>query len=276
MNEVWAVCLERGDERRLAALRGFAGLEVAECGPALWLLARRAASSMEARRLSEGKPVSTLADASGFHAFMNQQGDGDEALDLALRMLPGKRYRVLADGQLVAEGQRVPRGWLPEAPWTPLAHWLHVKLPAAALPGRIGRRVALQLVRTTDEQRPTAMMTTLDAWTEYCTSAAEVRLRPLAFAVSDDRRVVITGAPLPPLPGDRFVVCDGVAIPCGFELQPRMSGPLLRGLLELDHGDVALFAADGTFERMAHDQWVAANRAAARATAAAFGERRHD
>lgn len=250
MNTAWAVCIPRGEERQLAALRGFAGLEVAECGDAIWLLAGCA--------------------ASGFHQLINSQGDG-ELLDRALRALPGARYRVLADGQLVPEGQRVPRGRLPSGEWTPLVRWLQVKLPAAALPGRIEQRVALRLVRTADEQRPSALVTALDRWIEYCLSAPEVRLRPLAFAVSGDRRAFVTGSPLPSLPGERYVVSDGVAVPCGYALQPRIGGTLLRRLLQLEQGDLALFAADGSFERIAHDDLVAASRGAARATAAAFG-----
>lgn len=251
MNTAWAVCIPRGEERQLAALRGFAGLEVAECGDAIWLLAGCA--------------------ASGFHQLINSQGDGGELLDRALCTLPGARYRVLADGQLVPEGQRVPRGRLPSGEWTPLARWLQVKLPAAALPGRIEQRVALRVVRTADEQRPSALVTALDRWIEYCLSAPEVRLRPLAFAVSSDRRVFVTGSPLPSLPGERYVVSDGVAVPCGYALQPRIGGTLLRRLLQLEQGDLALFAADGSFERIAHDDLVAASRGAARATAEALG-----
>ncbi|HJT32612.1 MAG TPA: hypothetical protein VJ783_11260 [Pirellulales bacterium] len=237
MNGSWAVCIKPGDRRGLAALRGFDGIEVAESEGSLWARAARC----------------------------------DEAIDRVLRTLPGcVRYNVLADGQLVLPGRRVPGGQLPTVRWTPLADWLQVKLPPASLPGQIAERASLRLVRTAVEQPAGALVTSLPSWADYCTTAAEIRLRPLAFAVADDARVFVIGAPLPPLPGERYVVRDSIALPCGFELAPRIGGALLRRLLKLDDTDIALFAADGSFERIAHEHLVAAGRAAARATVEAL------
>lgn len=237
MNGPWAVCIKPGDRRGLAALREFDGIEVAESEGSLFARAARC----------------------------------DEALDRALRTLPGcVRYDVLADGQLVLPGRRVPCGQLPTARWTPLKRWLDVKLPPASLPGQIVERAPLRLVRTAVEQPAEALLTSLACWADYCTTSAEIRLRPLAFAVADDARVFIIGAPLPPLPGERYVVRDGIAVPCGFDFEPRIGGALLRRLLELHDKDIALFAADGSFERIAHEHLVAAGRGAARATVEAL------
>lgn len=233
MSGAWAVSIKPGDWRGLAVLRGFDGVEVAECDSSLWARAAQC----------------------------------DEAIDLALRTLPGcVRYDVQADGQLVPAGRRVPCARLPTARWTPLVRWLQVKLPPASLPGQVAQRVPLRLVRTTIEQPAGALITSLACWADYCTTAAEVRLRPLAFAVADDARVFIIGAPLPPLPGERYVVRDGIAVPCGFDFAPRVGGAILRSVLKLDDAELALFAADGSFERIAHGHLVAAGRGAARAT----------
>jgi hypothetical protein len=242
MSGGWAVRVADGDAASLSRLLPFDGVEVAEVEGAVWARGNRV----------------------------------NDDLDRALRSLPSSgRYSMLADGQLVSAGRRVPKGWIPHTAWQPLARWIVVDLPPAALPGELvasvpgngtGELVAIRIVRSSAERPASALMTSLDAWVAYCATAPEVRLKPLAFAVADDRRVLVRGTPLPPLAGLRYTCGNGAAVPCGFELSPRLEPTGFRHWLQADD-DLLVFAVDGSYERIAADDFVAASRSAARASA---------
>lgn len=219
------------------SLRRLPGLEVAEAAAAVWLRAPAAA----------------------------------EALDRLLRALPGQRFRLIDGDQLVPRGKRIPTERLPRLDWRPIAEWSAITLPVSALPAPVASRVALHLVRGGPEQPPAALLADWQDWSSYATGAPDVRLRPLAFALSGPhesvQRAFIIGNPLPPLAGRRYTVADGVAVPCGWTFSPAVGSGVIRKLVALATGDVALFDVDGTFERIAAELFVQAGRGAVRESA---------
>lgn len=237
MSDNHIVKIDLRHARQSASLRRLPGLEVAEEADAVWLRAP--------------------AD--------------DETLNRLLRALPGQRFRLIDGDQLVPWGKRVPTERLPRLDWRPLAEWSAIALPVAALPAPITSRVALQLVRGGPEQPPAALLADWQEWSSYATGAAEVRLRPLAFALSGPQesvqRAFIIGNPLPPLAGRPYTVADGIAVPCGWTFSPAVGGGVIRKLVALAKGDVALFDVDGTFERIAAEHFVPAGRGAVRESA---------
>jgi hypothetical protein len=191
-----------------------------------------------------------------------------EELELELRKLPGaQRFAVGEGGVLTPQGARIPRGRLPDAEWQPLSGWLTPAPQPPAFAGRADRRVALRLVRADHEQPATVLVTTLSEWSAYASKAPLVRLRRLRFAAAADGRVAVRGDPLPPVPGRRYVEHEGVAVPSGFKLSPEVDAATVRKLLGTEAEDLALFDEDGSWERIAATEFVAATRAAARATA---------
>ncbi len=197
------------------------------------------------------------------------QGDApDESLDARLRALPGaQRFAVLPDRQLVATGARVPHGHLPDGPWQPLARWLEVRLRAPGLAGKAGRRVPVRLVRCSAEAEPAVLVTTLAAWEAYAVAAPQVRLDRWSFALGAAGEVVVRGSPLPPIPGEAFVEREGVAVPAGWAWEPAVDAAVLRDVLGLCAGDLALLRAGGGWDHVAADSFVRASRSAARASA---------
>jgi hypothetical protein len=77
----------------------------------------------------------------------------------------------------------------------------------------------------------------------------------------------VRGQPLPPLSGERFVECEGVAIPAGWHWSPNVEAVVLRELLCLTAGDVALLHVSGDYELVAAANFVQATRSAVRHTA---------
>ena len=232
MSRSWAIRLSRTDAATLARLKGRHGLEVCLLEDTVWL---------------RGTEI-------------------DDDLEKRLRALPADRFEVLPDRQLVRSGCRVPKGYLPDGTWLALSDTVRVELGVPALAAECNDRVRLQLVRGGPARDANLLLTTIEAWTAYGERAPHVRLQQLAFAASDTGTVLVRGAPLPPLPGLRFVEDQGIAVPCGWTWSPAVDAEVVRGLLQLQTGDLALLHADGTWDRLRADDFVRATRSAVRAT----------
>ena len=229
----WAICLDRRDVSAAGRLRQVAGVEVYEEAEAVWL---------------RGPQLG-------------------EALQWQLAAVAGaRRFSVLPDGQLLPSGARVPRGWLPRGPWTALSRWMGLECPPALLAGRDEATVARVLVRSERMEEASLLLTQFDLWAAYAVDSPQVRLDRWRFAVAAGGRAAVHGRPLPPLPGQRWVEQEGIAVPAGWTWTPAVEAALLRQIFGLAEGDVALWHADGEWERIAADEFVRATRAAVRET----------
>jgi hypothetical protein len=195
----------------------------------------------------------------------------DESLDLQLRSTPGVERFVLGDDDLLTPvGCLVPVDRLPQGTWTLLSQWLTVELPVSRLAGRSEAQVTLGIVRSTEVREPGLLLTTWDEWHAYGITAPQSRLDRWMFAVSDDRRAIVRGAPPPPLPGVSYVELEGIAVPCGWRWDPPVDAATVRQALGLDANSLAVFQVDGSWERIAAADFVRATRSALRATQDAF------
>ena len=234
MNHPWAMCIARADAESLAGLRLSAGIEVGEVGQLVWLRARR----------------------------------WDESNAAKLAALPASaRYEWLAPDGLRRIEQRIPSTKLPDVPWQPLSAWLRVEVPVAALPAHEPAPISLRLVRSADERDPELLMTRLTEFDQVARQAAQVRLDRLQFAAATDGRALVRGSPLPPLPGQRWVLHRGVAVPAGFVWQPAVNAEVLARCFGVSGDALVLWDADGTITRLCAEQFVPATRSAVRSTA---------
>jgi hypothetical protein len=194
VNFPWAICIAQEDAASLAALRLMGGIEVAEDGSQIWLRGQRA----------------------------------DERFEARLAGLPAReKYEWLPSNQLRPVDRRIPSARLPELPWQALNVWLQVSLPTPALAAIHPPTTPLRLVRSTHEQEPELLLTRLEELRAFAAGAAKVRLDRLQFAADAQGAVIVRGQPLPPLPGRRFVLHAGVAVPAGFAWEPAVSAPAL-------------------------------------------------
>jgi len=233
----WAICLGKADLAAIGRLWQVAGLEVCDLPDQVWL---------------RGPAL-------------------DEKLHRRLAAVPGaRRFYVLPDGQLQPVASQVPKNWLPNGPWVSLRQWLALWLPPATLAGRSDRRVPMLLVRSTRPETASVLLTTMDCWGAYAVQAPQVRLDRWRFAVADDGRVVICGQPLPPLPGQRWVEREGIAVPAGWRWSPPVEAAIVRAVFGLQAGDFALWQTDGTWQRIRAADFLSAGRAAVRASLEGF------
>lgn len=195
----------------------------------------------------------------------------DDQISGTLRSLPDcERFLVLEDGQLVGWDESVPRLRLPTQPWQTLSEWLSIALPIPVFAGVIEHKISLRLVRTDVPVEANLLRTSWQIWRDYASDAPQIRLNRLSFAVSADREVLISGFPLPPVPGQRLVEVDRVAIPAGFRTEPSMDSASIRKLLRLLPEESAVYREDGAVEVVPGAAFVLATRSAVRLTDASL------
>jgi MoxR-vWA-beta-propeller ternary system protein len=227
----WAVLVSRASKESIGSLRGLAEIEICAAAGEFWLRGPTA----------------------------------DEALERKLRSLPGaERFLVLPDRQIQPAGSRLPRGRLPKGPWYPLADWVRVELPVPCLAGRLDRRARLSIVRCDAVEEASVLVTTSELWAAYAPDAPQVRLDCWQFAVAADGRVLVRGRPLPPLAGRPWVEREGICVPAGWAWSPPVEAAVLRRVLGLESGDLALLFPDGTWECVSGAHLVRATRSAVR------------
>jgi hypothetical protein len=244
----WAMRIERRDVAAAGRLRQVTGVEVCEQADAVWLRGPQSGDELQWQ----------LAAVAG-----------------------ARRFSVLADGQLLPVGARVPRGWLPQGPWTALGQWMGLASPPVRLAGRGDATVLPALIRSDRVEEASLLLVRFDLWAAYALEAPQIRLDHWRFAVAADGRAAVHDQPqsrqvenvsyaLPPLPGQRWVEREGIAVPAGWTWTPAVEAAIMREVFGLAEGDVALWHCDGGWERIAGEDFVRATRAAVRETGKNF------
>ncbi|MFO0905074.1 MAG: hypothetical protein U0939_18860 [Pirellulales bacterium] len=231
----WAAVVPHARRSSVLPLLSRPGVETLDAPDGLWVRGD-ATDEEELRRLIPGEPVFRL--------------------DEALRLWP--------------LGGRVPQGRSPAGDWRPLRSLFQLELPLAAQGSHdtlaaLPRAVPLRLVRSGAERPAELLIVESGAWYEYAETAPQWRLERLAMAARRDGRVALWGVPLPPLPGRRYWLHDGLATPCGWHWDPPFSTRVLRSRLSLAADELALVESSGC-EVIPAQAWVRATRSAVRAT----------
>jgi hypothetical protein len=126
--------------------------------------------------------------------------------------------------------------------------------------------VPLCLVPCGELREPALLETSLDQLAKYCLTAPQWRLDCWSFALAADGQALVRGTPLPPLPGTCWVQTGGICVPAGRAWSPAVEPEIVRQLLQLNTGELALLRGDGSWDRVANDDWVRASRSAVRRT----------
>jgi len=230
----WAAVIPTADAHQLAALRHLGQVEACAHGGEVWL----------------------------------RGPDADEAVDLAVRRLSGARRFALADdGVLTPVGARTPTGRLPDGAWLALEQFVTPQAPTAGLPALTRARLPLTLVRSSRQRPANVLLTDTAAWLAYAATAPQVRLEPLTFAASADGRVIVRGTPLPPVRGMQMAAEGGIAVPCGWRVEPDLDADVIRAAAGSEASDLLILAPDAAASFIPGDGFVAASRSAARQTA---------
>jgi hypothetical protein len=231
MSEHWALRVARTSASALGNLRLVPGVRVCEQDGVLWLRGENA----------------------------------DEEFTRRLLVVPESQlFTVVIGDEIVPHGARVPVGRLPDDTWQALSRWLGVALEPAALPGRMEAPARLQMVPSTSEREANVLLTGIERLADYAVNAPLVRLQRWRFAVNTQGQTIVFGTPLPPISGQVYCETEGVAVQAGWSWTPRIDADVMRKVLGLSAGDVALLHADGSWECIRASDFTAATRSAIR------------
>jgi hypothetical protein len=230
-----------------------------------WVLVVPGASAAALARVRPQRGLEVLEQKGAI--WLRGEWHSDD-LDRQLRLVPGGlRMAVLADGQTVPASKLVPLGRLPEGEWIPLVDWLRITLPAARpAPPQPITPLTLWLVPSGCLREGALLETSLAGWCQYVDTAPQWRIDRWTFVAASDGQVIVRGLPLPPLPGVHWVLEESVAVPAGYAWSPAVDALTVQQALGLAAGELALLRPDGTWDRLAGDDWTRASRSAARAT----------
>lgn len=231
MTPAWAVQLNTDAADALGPLRCTRGLEVCVDGGAVWL-----------------------------------RGEDPALLEaLLVRRLPATgRYLVVGD-QLFPVGRRLPVGSLPAGHWQPLSEWVTVDVSRPLFPGQVEQTIVLSLVRQAGTGESNLLVTSVGACQAWAERASRLRLKPLSVAIDQAvGRVALRGHPLPPLPGNRYVINERVGLPAGYVFSQPITHGEAASIIDLPKDSIALFEPDGSWSALRDDVLIAATRSTLR------------
>lgn len=164
--------------------------------------------------------------------------------------------------QLFPQGALTPVGQLPELEWRSLPELLPFEVPPAAMPGKLTERHQIELVPSEEERPGDALLVDWATWKNYVIEAPAVRLKPLQFAVTENKMVLVLGQPLPAIPGKEFWLQHHNLLPCGFDFKIAIVAELLAHKLNRDRDAYLRFDAFGQWQKIDINNFVKANRGA--------------
>ncbi|MBO9732259.1 MAG: hypothetical protein J7623_26695 [Chitinophaga sp.] len=181
--------------------------------------------------------------------------------------LPALHTWLLNDNaQLFPMGKLTPVATLKQLNWISLPELLPVMLPVSGMPALLPAREPVQLAPSAEPQSGNALLTTFDNWYQYANMAPATRLQALSFATSADRQVLIMGSPLPPIPGQEYVLQEQLLLPAGYSFTPPGITTIVNQQLNAAQTDLLLFRTNGHWERIPTTAFVKADRSAVRLT----------
>lgn len=190
-----------------------------------------------------------------------------EKTDPLIQQLPALHTWLLNDqAQLFPIGKLTPVATLKQLHWISLAELLPVTLPVSGMPALPPMPEPLQLARSAESQSGNVLLTTFDTWQQYANTASAARLRQLSFAVSADGQALIMGLPLPPIPGQEYVLQQQLLLPAGYCFTPPGIASIVSQQLNPAQTDFLLFRTNGIWERIPTTAFVKADRSAVRLT----------
>ncbi len=185
----------------------------------------------------------------------------------SIRQLPiHHSYYIDENNLLFSPGSLTPVAVLPQLTWLPIAEFISIKMPVAALPGKLQAPADINVVSSAADKKSSALLTTLAQWKLYAESAPAIRLEQLQFAVSQKNEVLIVGTPLPSIPGKEYWKTNNILLPCGYDFEIPMAASFISEKLNSKQDGLLVFDVDGSCEKIDFAFLVAAKRSAVRLT----------
>lgn len=189
--------------------------------------------------------------------------------NLAIQQLPSiHTYKLDDENRLFPIGNVTPVGILKPLKWVSIRDLITIELPPSAMPGRLNGKHDVKLIPSSREEKAGALITDLQTWHDYAENAPAVRLKQTRFAVSANNKVLVTGDPLPPIPGKAYSLRNNILLPAGYDFDPPVMSSLIATRLNPSKDSLLLFDIDGNCEHIPFSSLVSSSRSAVRLTKA--------
>lgn len=228
----------------------------------IWVMAFQAREALGAFRGYADLRVRVLDDEIWLKGCSSR-----EETEALLSRLPIKQsYELDEQGYIFPLQGLTPTGKLPEGEWLPVSQIIRPEFPVSALPGKVTEPYQVRIVPSDQVQSGSALLCDGSVWKNYADSAPEVRLSCLRFAVSESKRVLVTGSPLPAIPGQEYWQRDCILLPCGYDFEIPFISALLARQLNPQTDSFLLFDTAGNWDRIEYTYLVPATRSGVRLT----------
>lgn len=192
--------------------------------------------------------------------------EGD-IIPVAIQQLPATgRYWVDEAARLFPVGGLTPVAQLPDLDWLPIASFIAIELPVAALPAQTTEIESIKLIRSEEPKEANFLLLPWDRWKDYALAASNIRLKPLSYAVSDERLVIVHGTPLPPLPGQLFWQKEQILLPAGWDVEYPIVAEILSVTQLKEKSGLLLYQTEQLSELPPTKKFVKTSRSSIRKT----------
>jgi hypothetical protein len=229
----WIFVLAEKDKETLGSVRTLPALQAARNGATIWL---------------RGIDVNTM-------------------VDIKIKQLPlVATYLLDHENRLFLQDTVTPQQLLPELNWIEISKFITVEAATSAMPGKTDERISIQLVPTQNAQQGEALITSITHLKQYAETAPLARLNAIKLAVDENGNTIITGTPLPPLPGREYWRNNGLLLPCGFDFELTITATLFAQSINAAGIYEIVFDTQGQWQKIIKENFVHGTRSAIRQT----------
>jgi hypothetical protein len=174
-----------------------------------------------------------------------------QAESVTVQSIPGIKI-YYADGEkLFPKSSLLPERNTPLCNWTPIASAMPLEFPDLNHNYfGIEQNIDIQLIPSSEEQYPAAMLTQFNTLEMYVKTASDVRFRDMFWLIAGEG-ALITGVPLLPIPGTVFWRKGIHLIPMGYRFEYPALIPTQTVVLQVNSPDLVVWNTSGNC-------WVAA------------------
>ncbi|MEJ1241942.1 hypothetical protein WBG78_27600 [Chryseolinea sp. T2] len=146
--------------------------------------------------------------------------DYAQVQSVEVRSMPYKTAWYEKGNRLFLIGHNLPERNVPSVLWTNIDRALPAKIPSLNHNYfGIGERIKVNIIASSNERDTSAVVTTCGILEQYLSTAPDIRLSRIRWALLSDEQVLLLGSPSLPVPGETYWSRKDQLLPTGFDFE---------------------------------------------------------
>ena len=217
--------------------------------------------------LGSARTLPNLQAARNGSTIWLRSVDVNVPVDIKIKQLPlAATYLLDEENHLFLQDTITPQQLLPQLNWLEISKFITVEVATSAMPGKTDEKTSVNLIPTQNVQPGEAILTSLIHIKQYAETVPQIRLEALKFAVDNKGNTLVTGTPLPSIPGKEYWRNNSLLLPCGYDFEIPVTATLFAQTMNPIGIYEILFDTEGNWQRIAKENFVLASRSAIRLT----------